>query len=1224
MQVTEYHIGDKLAEKAPPLFYLLVKYLADCCSIYDITSRTDIWCITEYHIGDKLAEKPRPPGWGKIFWLWIYPFQAILSNFGFCGRKAPSPQDEGKFFDFGSIHFRQFWATLLFVAEKPPPPPPGWGNIFWLWIYPFQVILSKFGFCGREALPLRMREIFLTLDLSISGDFESKFGFCGSKAPPYPGWRKIFWLWIYPFQVILSNFGFCGRKAPSPRMRENFLTLDLSISGDFEQVWFLWQKSPPPHRMRENFLTLDLSISGDFEQVWFLWQKPPPRMRENYLTLDLSISGDFEQVWFLWQKGPPPSFLPFGEILGSCCSTWRNFMDWYFMHHWISHWWQVGRKAPPPPRWGKFFDFRFIHFRLFWASLVFVAEKPPPPPPAWGKFFWLWIYPFQVILSKFGFCGRKAPPPGWGKIFWLWIYPFQAILSNFGFCGRKAPPPRMRENYLTLDLSISGDFEQLWFLWQKSPPPPRMRENFLTLDLSISGDFEQLWFLWQKAPPPPPGWGKIFWLWIYPFQVILSKLWLLWQKSPPPHPPGWGKIFWLWIYPFQVILSNFGFCGRKAPPPQDEGKFFDFGSIHFRQFWASLVFVAEKSPLPGWGKKFWLWIYPFQVILSKFGFCGRKAPLSLLAWGKMFWLWIYPFQAIWASLVFVAEKLPPWGKFFDFGSIFRWFWATLSFWWQKSPPPGWGKIFWLWIYPFQAILSNFGFCGRNPPPPGWGKIFWLWIYPFQVILSKFGFCGRKAPPPTPRMRKIFWLWIFTISGAFWASLVFVAEKPSPPPGWGKIFWLWIYPFQAILSKFGFCGRKGAPPHLFCLLVRYSAHVAAHDITSQTDILCIIEYHIGDKLVFVAEKPPPPRMREIFLTSDLSISGNFEQLWFLWQKSHPPTGWGKIFDFGSIHFRWFWASLVFVAEKPPTRMRENFLTLDLSISGDFEQVMFLWQKSPTPTRMREIFWLWIYPFQVILSKFGFWWQKSPPPQDEGKFFDFGSIHFRWFWASLVFCGRKAPPQDEGKNFDFGSIHFRWFWASLVFVAEKAPPPPRSIFSILLVRYFGSCGSTWCNFTLDWYFMWSLNITLVISWQKSPPPGWGKIFWLWIYPFQAILSNFGFCGRNPPPRMRENFLTLDLSISGDFEQVWFLWQKSPPPPPGWGKIFWLWIYPFQAILSKFGFCGRKAPPPPGWGKIFWLWIYPFQAILSKFGFCGKKASPLFSAFWWDTRLMLQHMT
>ena len=92
--------------------------------------------------------------------------------------------------------------------------------------------------------------------------------------------------------------------------------------------------------------------------------------------------------------------------------------------------------------------------------------------------------------------------------------------------GRKAPSPD-EGKFLTLDLSISGNFQQLWFLWQKSPPPPYMRENFLTLDISFSGNFQQLWFLWQK--------------------------------SPPPH----------------------------------EGKFFDTGSIHFRQFPATLVFVAE-------------------------------------------------------------------------------------------------------------------------------------------------------------------------------------------------------------------------------------------------------------------------------------------------------------------------------------------------------------------------------------------------------------------------------------------------------------------------------------------------------------------------------------------------------------------------------------------------------------------------------------------------------
>ena len=84
--------GEQIGRKAPPpLFCRLVRYSAHIVA-HDITSRTDISCIIEPHIGCDLAEKP------------------------------PPPQDEGTFFDFRSIHFRKFRATLIFVAEKPPPP----------------------------------------------------------------------------------------------------------------------------------------------------------------------------------------------------------------------------------------------------------------------------------------------------------------------------------------------------------------------------------------------------------------------------------------------------------------------------------------------------------------------------------------------------------------------------------------------------------------------------------------------------------------------------------------------------------------------------------------------------------------------------------------------------------------------------------------------------------------------------------------------------------------------------------------------------------------------------------------------------------------------------------------------------------------------------------------------------------------------------------------------
>ena len=307
--------------------------------------------------------------------------------------------------------------------------------------------------------------------------------------------------------------------------------------------------------MREIFLTPDLSIWGNFEQLWFLWQKSqtPPRMREIFLTPDLSISGNFKQLWFLWQK------------------------------------------SPPPPRWGKFFWHQIYPFQAILSNFGFCGRKAKPH-PGWGKFFWHQIYPFQAISSNFGFSGRKAPLR-LREHFWHQIYPFQAISSNFGFCGRKAHP-RMRENFLTSDLSISGNFEQLWFLWQKSPPPPHQDEGkiFDTRSIHFRQFWATLIFVTEKPPTPMPGWGEIFWHQIYPFQAILSnfgfcdrkaphpprmrenfltpdlsisgnfeQLWFLWQKSPPP--PGWGKIFWHQIYPFQAILSNFGFCGRKAPLP---------------------------------------------------------------------------------------------------------------------------------------------------------------------------------------------------------------------------------------------------------------------------------------------------------------------------------------------------------------------------------------------------------------------------------------------------------------------------------------------------------------------------------------------------------------------------------------------------------------------------------------------------------------------------------
>ena len=81
-----------------------------------------------------------------------------------------------------------------------------------------------------------------------------------------------------------------------------------------------------------------------------------------------------------------------------------------------------------------------------------------------------------------------------------------------------------------------------------------------------------------------------------------------------------------------------------------------------------------------------------------------------------------------------------------------------------------------------------------------------------------------------------------------------------------------------------------------------------------------------------------------------------------------------------------------------------------------------------------------------------------------------------------------------------------------------------------------------------FHTSLNMSWTVTWQKSSPPS------------------------------EEKILQLYLSISCNFQQLWFSWQKPPPPPT---KKFCNWIYPFHAISSNFGSVYRTPPSP---GKIW----------------------------------------
>ena len=122
-----------------------------------------------------------------------------------------------------------------------------------------------------------------------------------------------------------------------------------------------------------------------------------------------------------------------------------------------------------------------------------------------------------------------------------------------------------------------------------------------------------------------------------------------------------------------------------------------------------------------------------------------------------------------------------------------------------------------------------------------------------------------------------------------------------------------------------------------------------------------------------------------------------------------------------------------------------------------------------------------------------WQKSPPPQDQRKFFDTRSIHFRQFkqhwWEHFLTPGLSIS----------GNLEQLWFWWQ-----KSLPPPPQDQGNFLTPDL-----SISGNFEQLWFW-----------WQKSLPP--------------------------PPSQDEGNFLRPDLSISGNFKQLWFWWQKSPPPP------------------------------------------------------------------------------
>ena len=125
------------------------------------------------------------------------------------------------------------------------------------------------------------------------------------------------------------------------------------------------------------------------------------------------------------------------------------------------------------------------------------------------------------------------------EIFVHWIYTFQTILSNFGFCGRKAPLP------LAVTSSVS--------CWPSGV-------NYFIPVISVRASQEQHILLLRSQN------RQVLWL-FYIFSSNLCEIGLQCVKMYTFHQ-------------LETLSKNLA----EKPPPQDEGKFFDTGSIHFRQF----------------------------------------------------------------------------------------------------------------------------------------------------------------------------------------------------------------------------------------------------------------------------------------------------------------------------------------------------------------------------------------------------------------------------------------------------------------------------------------------------------------------------------------------------------------------------------------------------------------------------------------------------------------
>ena len=220
----------------------------------------------------------------------------------------------------------------------------------------------------------------------------------------------------------------------------------------------------------------------------------------------------------------------------------------------------------------------FIHFKQILAPVSSAVTKPPLQELK-REFLLDWIYQFQAISSNFHSSWQKAPLPGAEhRLFLEWIYIFQAIFRNFQLSWQ-----------FPATLGSAGRIG--------TPPLQELNREFFTLDLSISGNFQQLWFSWHNPPMEPP--WKQFQTGFINVRHFPATLDSAGRKGPSLTGAEKGKVFLHQIYLSHAISRKFRISWHKSPPPQPNKDKFQTGSIHFRQFPINLGSAGRKVPSPG-------------------------------------------------------------------------------------------------------------------------------------------------------------------------------------------------------------------------------------------------------------------------------------------------------------------------------------------------------------------------------------------------------------------------------------------------------------------------------------------------------------------------------------------------------------------------------------------------------------------------------------------------